>query len=383
MREVKIVQSKENTFYIKKRGIPKGCKYCLKGSKAVLFLNGTCQKPTHCYWYCPISMKRRDKKDTYINELKIQNKEEILHELTVMRARGMSITGGEPLTPSNLRKCLDFLKFVKDAKGREFHVHLYTNGLNFTKAIANDLVKAGLDEIRFHPPPSAWKNIKIAIHENLDVGAEMPVVPEKKYLKTLEDFIYYLDEEGAQFINLNEFEYCFPNSNELKKRGFVLEEGAIASVKNSRKSALELMNKVAPRVSLKMHFCTIASKDYWQLKERYKRRARGVKQPHEIITDEGLLMYAQIECSKNDVEKISAFLSKKIKIPKHEIKIASDGIQFPLKKIFNKKLLAFIESNEFPCHVFETLPFEIKKEEYITEKTPLKVFLEELKDHES
>ncbi|MHA1687853.1 MAG: hypothetical protein ACTSUN_00700, partial [Promethearchaeota archaeon] len=81
MKKIKIVQSKGNTFYIKRRGIPKGCKYCLKGSKAVLFLNGICQKPAHCYWYCPISMERRDKKDTYINELKIQGEDEILQEI--------------------------------------------------------------------------------------------------------------------------------------------------------------------------------------------------------------------------------------------------------------------------------------------------------------
>ena len=64
MREPVIKESEAHTFYIKKRGISKGCQQCLKGTKAVLFLNGICQNPEHCRWYCPISEKRKGKNDT-------------------------------------------------------------------------------------------------------------------------------------------------------------------------------------------------------------------------------------------------------------------------------------------------------------------------------
>ena len=50
----------------------------------------------------------------------------------------------------------------------------------------------------------------------MSVGAEVPVIPEKEYVKNLEELIFYLDEIGAEFINLNEFEYCSPNSQSLK-----------------------------------------------------------------------------------------------------------------------------------------------------------------------
>ena len=104
MREPAIVESKANTFYLKKKGISKGCQQCLRGAKAVLFLNGICQNPRHCWWYCPISKNRKGKEDTYINEIKITSKEQILQELKAINAKGISITGGDPLFEPNLEK---------------------------------------------------------------------------------------------------------------------------------------------------------------------------------------------------------------------------------------------------------------------------------------
>ncbi len=373
----KIIESKGSTFYLKGRGIPTGCKHCLNGTKTVLFLNGICQTPSHCYWYCPISNERRGKSITYANEVEINGTKELLQEVNLMDARGMSITGGEPLLPANLPKCLEYIQYMKKEKGPKFHVHLYTNGINFTKSVAKLLSQAGLDEIRFHPSPTQWSNIKLALGMNMDVGVEIPLIPEQDYLEKAEKLILFLSDIGANFINLNEFEYCFPNSAELKKRGFHLEKNSIASVEHSRKWAFELIQKMAPQVSMKMHFCTIYSKDYWQLKQRYQRRAKGVKQPHEFITPEGLLMYAQIEASNDHMKEIAYFLTNSLKISPIKIGIHGNIVTFPLEKIKDKRLIPFLEKNNYACYILETLPFKTKRDEYITEKTPLNVFLEE------
>ena len=113
MKKINLTKSEEETFFIKGRNIPKGCKYCLKGSKAVLFLNGICQKPDHCSWYCPISEERRDKDVTFADEIEITTKEELLKEIKMINAQGMSITGGEPLSEINFEKTLDYIKYVK------------------------------------------------------------------------------------------------------------------------------------------------------------------------------------------------------------------------------------------------------------------------------
>ena len=178
MKKPRIVESKENTHFIKGRGIPKGCQLCLKGKKVVLFLNGICQNPPHCSWYCPISEKRKNKATTYANEIKISTKEELLEEINKINAKGMSITGGEPLLESNLEKTLEYIKYVKSKKGKNFQVHLYTNGVNFNEEIADKLANAGIDEIRFHPSKTIWANIEKALHKGMAVGAEVPVIPE-------------------------------------------------------------------------------------------------------------------------------------------------------------------------------------------------------------
>ena len=113
MKKNKIVESQGNTFYLKGRGIPKGCQFCLKGAKTVLFLNGFCQKPNQCSWYCPISMERRNTDNTFANEIQITRREDLIEENKKIYAKGMSITGGDPLLDTNIEKTIDYIKYVK------------------------------------------------------------------------------------------------------------------------------------------------------------------------------------------------------------------------------------------------------------------------------
>ncbi|MFW9874331.1 MAG: radical SAM protein, partial [Candidatus Thorarchaeota archaeon] len=314
MRKIKISKTNGETYYIKGRGIPKGCKYCLKGSKVVLFLNGICQKPDHCYWYCPISEERRGKNLTFADEIEISSKEELLNEIDLINAKGMSITGGEPLSELNLEKTIDYIKYVKAKKSNNFHIHLYSNGINFDENIAKRLSLAGLDEIRFHPVRKNWNNIKKALNKQMRVGVEVPVIPGDENVKLLEELIYFLDNSGIDFINLNEFEYCFPNSQALKERGFNLKKDSLAAVINSHETAINLIRKIGSKVSIKIHFCPIRAKDYYQLKNRYIRRAKNIKLPYEVITEEGLLLYAQIEGKEDDLEKFYEYILSNLKI---------------------------------------------------------------------
>ena len=383
MKKTKIKESKGNTFYVKGRGMPKGCQYCLQGSKTVLFLNGICQKPEKCYWYCPISEERRDKLATYADEIKISTNDGLIEEINAINAQGMSITGGDPLIETNLEKTIEFIKHVKKVKGKKFHIHLYTNGINFTNKMANELAEAGLDEIRFHPPKSHWENIKKALNKGISVGAEVPVIPDKEQEQLLEEFVYYLDEIGAEFINLNEFEYCFPNSQYLKERGFYLKQGTVASVLNSQEMALDFIKRMGPKVSMKMHFCSIRAKDYYQLKSRYLRRARTIKLPHEEITKEGLLMYAQIEGKRENLARINELLTNQHKIPKKSIAFDEHTIKLPYRKVLNKKFISLLKEYNLHCNIIEIIPFREKDCFQITESTPINVFMQELDSYEN
>jgi len=377
MKKSKIVTSKGETYFIRGRSIPKGCKYCLEGAKAVLFLNGICQKPDHCSWYCPISEERRGKDISFANEIKINSKEDLLEEINKIKAKGMSITGGEPLSKQNLEKTLNYIKYIKSVKGKNFHIHLYTNGINFNKEIAEKLTITGLDEIRFHPPKDKWPNIEIAINKGISVGAEVPIIPNYEYIRELMEFILFLEKIGAEFINLNEFEYCFPNSQSLKDRGFHLKEGTIASVENSKNFALDLIKNISPKVSLKIHFCPIIAKDYYQLKNRYLRRAKTIKLPHEEITEEGLLLYALIEGNSSILKETYSLMLSDLNIPENLILLGKDNIKLPYYIALEEKFIKFLDEYDLNGYVHEIIPFRGKYCQ-ITERTPLKVFKQEV-----
>lgn len=377
MKRSKILESKGNTFYLKGRNIPKGCQFCLKGAKVVLFLNGICQKPDHCSWYCPISEERKGKNNTFADEIQVFSNDDLLIEITKINAKGMSITGGEPLLKSNLEKTLDYIKYVKSIKGKKFHIHLYTNGNNFNESIAEKLAEAGLDEIRFHPPKNKWEHIKFALNKGMSVGAEVPVIPTQEYTKYLENLILYLDKIGAEFINLNEFEICYPNSQYLKEKGFKLKKDTIAAVENSKETAMALIKRLAPKTSLKIHFCTIRAKDYHQLKNRYLRRANTIKLPYEDITDDGLLIYALIEGSEDILAVVKTLMVSKFKIPKELISIEKNNIKLPYYIALTDKFIEFLDDKELVGFIEEIIPFRGKYCQ-ITERTPLRVFLKEI-----
>ncbi|MHA2390931.1 MAG: 4Fe-4S cluster-binding domain-containing protein [Promethearchaeota archaeon] len=377
MKKAKIVKTKENNSYIKGRGLPKGCQFCLRGQKTVLFINGMCQKPDHCSWYCPISTERRGKDIAFADEIEITSNYDLLEEINIINAKGMSITGGEPLSLINLDNTLDYIKFIKEQKGSKFHIHLYTNGINFNDLIANKLVEVGLDEIRFHPPKPLWSNIKFALNKGLDVGVEVPVIPDKKSQKETQQFIRYLNHIGVDFINLNEFEFCFPNSQSLKNRGYHLKEGSIASVVNSREVAIDLMEKFSFEVSMKMHYCPIYSKDYYQLKYRYLRRAKNIKLPYEVITDEGLLIFGQIEGTNEVLNKFYNILHSEMKINKSLMFSDKESLKLPFYLSIDNRIMSLIERMQLIGYIIEMTPFREKRYQQITEKTPIKLFKKE------
>ena len=377
MKKITLTKSEEETYYIKGRSIPKGCKYCLKGSKLVLFLNGICQKPDHCSWYCPISEERKGKNLTFANEIEIHTKEELLQEINIIKAQGMSITGGEPLSEPNFEKTIDYINYIKLKKGKKFHIHLYTNGINFNESKAEILSTVGLDELRFHPPKENWALIEKALNKKMLVGVEVPVIPEKQYLENLEELIIYLNTIGADFVNLNEFEYCFPNSQSLKERGFQLKKGSIASVVNSQESAIDLIQKLGPKTSMKMHFCSIKAKDYYQLKNRYLRRAKNIKLPFEVITEEGLLVFAQIEGGKKELDKFYKILVSDLKVHERFISYDKINIKIPFYISIEDHVISLLENYELKGYIIEMIPFRLSKYQQITEKTPIKVFKKE------
>lgn len=272
-------------FYSWKKGkLPKGCAYCVKGQKLVLFLTGLC--PNKCF-YCPVSEQKSGKDVVYANEWKITSPKDIIKEAELTDAKGAGITGGDPLV--KLDRTVKYIKLLKKKFGRNFHIHLYTPLNLVTEARLKRLYDAGLDEIRFHPmldKPKEWKRIELANKFDWDVGIEIPVIPGKK--KETIKLINYIKDK-VDFLNLNELEISDTNVNKLVEKGFKPKNKFSYGVKGSEKLAKELLNYLK-KSKLNVHYCTTTTKDKAQLARRIKRRAVNVALKTDFITKEGTLV---------------------------------------------------------------------------------------------
>lgn len=125
--------------------ITKGCSYCKKGSKMVLFITGLCH---HNCFYCPISIEKKNKDIIFANEKLILDKDDIIIAAMEMNAKGTGITGGEPMLKFN--RVIEYITLLKNRFGFKHHIHLYTS-YPISKKKLEILKNIGLDEIRFHP----------------------------------------------------------------------------------------------------------------------------------------------------------------------------------------------------------------------------------------
>lgn len=287
----------EKTSYhsYKVKTLPKGCKYCVKGQKLVLFITGVCNRK--CF-YCPISDEKKDRDVIYANEWNtehaggdITDKELdiIVEEAKLCNAKGAGITGGDPLLVNG--RTVAAINRLKSVYGRKFHIHLYTSLENVTEQKLQDLFNAGLDEIRFHPDledDSVWDMIKLAKLFRWDVGVEIPVIP--KYEDKTKKLIDYM-AEYINFLNLNELELSDSSANKIEDHGYKAKDEESYAVKGSEEAGLALMEYcVAKGYKFKMHLCTVKLKDGVQISERIKKRSKNAASALDIITDEGLLI---------------------------------------------------------------------------------------------
>jgi len=271
---------------------PKGCRACVKGAKLVLLATGVCR--VGC-WYCPLSTRKKGKDVIVANEWWVRKDEDIIEEARLTQAEGAGITGGDPLC--RLGRTIHYIRLLKRKFGRKFHIHLYTPGGLATPETLKKLCRAGLDEIRFHPDflnggKTDISAIKAALGFDWSVGVEIPVIPGR--VRQTKEFIRLIDDAGADFLNLNQFEISETNAAAMAHKGFEAESDASFAVKGSAKAAKALLDYCAKHTKLRVHYCTVRLKDGVQLRNRLKRRAKNAAKESDIITEDGLLIRGAI-----------------------------------------------------------------------------------------
>lgn len=304
MKPVKPVFSR---YFAYIRGLPLGCRYCMKGVKLVVFITGLCDEK--CF-YCPVSREKLYRDRVWVDEEKAKNINDVVAEAYRIGAEGAGITGGDPLrTP---RRTIAVIRLLKQIWGQDFHVHLYTSGRYALPNTLWALEASGLDEIRFHPTtPQLLERILLAkrVMKRTRVGVEIPVIPGRE--AELKELILWLDKHGIEFINLNELEASASNLDNLLRRGYAVDKERYI-VKGSEEAALELVDW-ASRTTRKIivHYCPARYKDRIQLRLRLLRKALRIHGCSEKVLPSGLLrtkITPKTNISKTEGENIACYI---------------------------------------------------------------------------
>ena len=322
-----------------------GCIQCQMGSKLVLFITG------HCHWmcdYCPLSENRREIDWMFANERRVEigDWDAVIEEARAMNATGAGITGGDPVMARE--RVLEACKILKNEFGNDFHLHMYTS-IPFKAEWAKDFAEAGLDEIRFHfldlESEKYTETMAACVESGMLTGVEIPCEPDKE--NELMELLETMRDMPVQFLNLNELEITVGNHDNMEVRGFNLSDEITAGAAGSGELATRMRDRVMAasigaadpedgtvREPYPYHlkFCTATYKDSGQLRRRFIRRGEHTISPHEILTEDGTLLFGAIDCGQGDSESWIDEIHSETGLPKRFMLYDSENerIELPL-----------------------------------------------------
>ncbi len=338
--------------------LAKGCKYCINGSKMVLFVTGKCR--ANCF-YCPVSNEKKGKDVVFANEGRAITEDAIIREVESMNAEGTGITGGDPSLV--LDRTLHYIRLLKERFGKEHHIHMYTSVISLENAM--DLKVAGLDEIRYHPTEDLWDCMEsteleaIIKSSGLDVGIEVPALPGTEYkLCQLMESVFRM---GVKFVNLNELEFSESNWHMMEEQNLSIKDELSSAVLGSEQTALYVMKKLP---ELPIHYCSSKFKDGIQLRNRLRRRAENIAREYDVVTDDGTMIKGLLYA--DDLDEASAFLTTNYDVPDELMFIDRDR---NLIEIASWILEEIGEELPYRCYIVEVYPTEDRME---VERTPIR-----------
>ncbi len=313
------MKTKHNSHRI--NDIAKGCKYCVKGQKLVLFVGGKCSRKC---WYCSLSEGRKNENKAWANERPIITIKDLIEEVKESNAKGAGITGGDPLV--YYKDTIKYAKILKKEFGENFHIHIYLPFPLVNKEKLKELHKH-IDEVRFHASflvnedklyKKEIEKLKLAakIFGKQNTGIELPAIPTKKkeilkYIKEIEDII--------GFANLNELEISDTNFTQITKEYKMNPD--TYTIRKSKKTAKWILRKLK-NSKLKIHFCTAKTKNIDQYQNRLKRHKI---MPYGHKTNEGTVIYFVIETNRpKTVEKDIKRITKRYYVDKKSKRIILD-----------------------------------------------------------
>lgn len=336
----------------------------------VVYVTGLCQ--SHCF-YCPVSRDRMYTDVTFANERRIEPNDiaSLLEEARSMNAKGVGITGGDPLkVPERVEA---YCRALKQEFGPQFHIHLYTQN-TFDPAWAGRLKSAGLDEIRIHPPTNAWTRLeaspyfslfRAALDAGLRVGCEIPAIPGRE--EAILALARSLDAQGVGFLNLNELEFSEANVDQLRARGFDFIDDSSNTVQGSRETAWAVVAATQrERLRITAHFCASNYKDAVQLRKRLQRHAVVGGRDFEVASEDGTLLVGVIEAAPEMLDACFETLVEEHDVPVNLLRIDRKGGRVEIAPWILEEIYPRLQDAR--CFIVEHYPTSNRLE---VERTPL------------
>jgi len=339
--------------------LPTGCRHCARGGKLVLLVTGICE--SGCY-YCPLSEKKRGKAVVYADELLSKSDSDIIGEAKLIDATGTGLTGGDPLILP--KETARLIRLLKGEFGSKHHIHLYTSSsdLRAIRAVA----KAGLDEIRFHPPVSSWDRMEGSRYETallsavdlgMEVGLEIPSLPGSE--AAIRSLVGSASKMSLSFVNLNELEFSETNWRQLKSRGFEVKDDVSAAVKGSERLALKIL--AGSESGIPLHYCSSSFKDAIQLRRRIMRRARNVKRPFDVLTKDGTRLIGIIETNKSIA--VVSDLHDRLAVPRNMMEANAGMCRIEIAPWILEEIFSEVEGRSFIIEEYPTADrLEVERE---------------------
>jgi pyruvate formate-lyase activating enzyme-like uncharacterized protein len=255
----------------------------------------------------------------FADEMPVTDKNDILFEAKAIRSEGAGISGGDPLC--QLDRTLEYIQLLKTEFGPDFHTHLYTSQNDISDADLQQLKRAGLDEIRFHPQTDDWSGIERAIQSGFIVGIEVPALPEEE--ENLIEVAKRAEEIGVSFLNINELEASETNFDSLVSLGMKLTSMESASIEGSASTASGVLEWAVENLqNLSVHLCSARFKDAVQMRKRLERRLEQTIREFEERDDTDPLLVVGVvrarhgsQLTVSELEFIQGELEDQFEVP--------------------------------------------------------------------
>lgn len=342
------------SLYIGSRSV--NCENCVLGRTNGLHLTDYCSRS--CF-FCP---QRRSPETCFTRQLNCHTptEEDNRKTITTMQlndSTGCGLSGGEPLIVYD--KVLHYLRLLKEHMGKDFWIHLYTNGDYINRSTLAELKAAGLDEIRFDVAATDYNLEKVALSREYipKVLIEIPVIPND--IARLQGMMFESEKLGIDSINFHEMVISSHNVEKLRPRGYIAAQPAYkvpfylmneAPVLGSEELILDLLElALTKQFSYGVHYCSYRARI---IKQNYSKQylvASKIHRPYEQVSQEGLL--EKLAVSESGIAEALADLEKH-QVPKEKIHLSMSKKRLET----DKNYLAFLNPKQYEIAVVKTYP---------------------------